>query len=94
MREEAMTRMTMRTRLRLEELNPRETPSALTTGMPEVTTDDAAVVSTQSRAPEASLPIEDVPLHVSLSAVAAVTLCVAWDRRTRQHHLRRPMAVQ
>jgi hypothetical protein len=94
MRGDVMTRMTMRTRLRLEELDARETPAVLSAGMPAISADHAAVVSTQNPVPEASLPIEDVPLHVSLSAVAAVTLCVAWDRRSRQHHLRRPTAVQ
>jgi hypothetical protein len=33
--------------------------------------------------------IDNVPPHVSLAAVAALALCVSWDRRTREHHLRK-----
>jgi hypothetical protein len=38
--------------------------------------------------------IEDVPPHVSLAAVAALALCVCWDRRTREHHLRKQASIQ
>lgn len=77
-------------RLRVEELEGRSTPAVL--AAPDGGFDHTAVVATREpvSAIDAVGQTDNVPLHVSLAAVAAVALCVSWDRRTRQHHLRRP----
>src|SRR4051812_21687882 len=80
-----MSRHPLHARLRVEELEARVTPAALNAAP----TFDAATDSTVIKGDGPALAHDGpTPLHVSVAAVAVITLCVGWDRRTREGRAR------